>query len=238
MRIGDGAGRRDGAEQMVSGSQGFRIAVIAAGIVAFGAAGCSSARLSGGGRPDYAPPAPVGASAGSGPTVIYNDAPDAPAPGPYGGYGAPSSGPITAEPLPPPGGAVAPGPVATPGTVMDPNIPGGGGAVVAARPPEEPRAVTPPPAGRLGAVGTWRARDAAGGSCRLNLSSAQVLELNRASASSCANRDLARITAWENRDGEIYLYQPGGNVVARLRPGGEGYEGVLTKSGASISMAR
>ncbi len=227
---------------MVSTTQNYRVALVAAGILALSAAGCSSARLSGGGQPVYAP-GPVAGNVG-GPTVIYNDAPETAPPGAgYGGYGAPGSGPITAEPLPPPGGAApygapAPGPVATPGAVIDPTLPGGGGAVVAARPPEEPRAVTPPPAGRLGAVGTWRARDAAGGTCRLNLSSAQVLELNRASAASCANRDLARITAWESRDGEIYLYQPGGNVVARLRPGGEGYEGVLTKSGAAISMAR
>jgi hypothetical protein len=72
----------------------------------------------------------------------------------------------------------------------------------------------------------------------MSLSSAPALDLYRASASGCANKDLARVTAWDFRDGEVYLYQPGGAVAARLRGGAGGLEGVLAKSGAPLSLAR
>ena len=60
----------------------------------------------------------------------------------------------------------------------------------------------------------------------------------RASATGCANRDLASITAWDFRDGEAYLYQPGGAVAARLRTASGSLEGVLAKSGAPLTLAR
>ena len=72
----------------------------------------------------------------------------------------------------------------------------------------------------------------------MQLSSAPALDLYKASASGCGNRDLARVTAWDYRDGEVYLYQPGGAVAARLRPGGGGLDGVLTKSGAPLTLTR
>ena len=39
-------------------------------------------------------------------------------------------------------------------------------------------------------------------------------------------------------DGEVYLYQPGGTVTARLRQGGGALDGALSKSGASLAMVR
>lgn len=156
------------------------------------------------------------------------------------------SDPVSSAPLPPPPGA--PGPVAG----LDPGAPLPGGPVASDVPamPSAPPAVpgpmasvappAPQPAtpGRSAVVGGWTARDASGASCRVQLSSSPALDLYRASASGCSNRDLSRVTAWELRDGEVYLYQPGGAVAARLRPGGRVLEGVLAKSGAPLTLAR
>ena len=64
------------------------------------------------------------------------------------------------------------------------------------------------------------------------------LDLYRASAGGCSNSELGRVTAWDFRDGEVYLFQPGGAVAARLRPSGSGLTGVLAKSGAPLSLTR
>jgi hypothetical protein len=178
-----------------------------------------------------------------------------------------SSAPVVSEPLPPPGGypvasaqpagqpgalpppqdpyynPTAPGmpqetpPPAAPQTSDVPTLRGGGGQIATlgagsntARP-----AVT----SRDGVIGNWTAREATGGSCRVQLSSAPALDLYRASAAGCSNRDLQRVTAWDYRDGEVYLYQQGGTVVARLRTSGGGaMDGAVTKSGAALSLSR
>ena len=73
----------------------------------------------------------------------------------------------------------------------------------------------------------------------MQLSSAPTLDLYRASSSGCANRDLQKITAWDYRDGEVYLYQQGGTVAARLRAtSGNALDGAVTKSGAALSLNR
>lgn len=88
-------------------------------------------------------------------------------------------------------------------------------------------------------VGGWTAREATGGSCRVTLSSTPALDLYRANASGCANRDLQKVTAWDYRDGEVYLYQPGGSVAARMRVSdGSSLSGVIARSGANLSMTR
>jgi hypothetical protein len=173
-----------------------------------------------------------------------------------------SSAPVTSEPLPPPGGypaaAAPPAGAPLPGP-QDPFFePGAGGApqgqpVPQAGQPEPLRggggqiavlgqspATTPRPApSRDNMVGGWTAREATGGSCRVQLSSTPALDLYRASSSGCANKDLQRISAWDFRDGEVYLYQQGGTVAARLRSSGSGaLDGAVTKSGASLSMSR
>jgi hypothetical protein len=149
--------------------------------------------------------------------------------GPGPGYNVPGEpaspaplGQIASEPLPPLGGMppggepVAPGPIA------------------GLTPPPMPSAPAP---GRSAYVGGWTAREASG-TCRVQLSSTPALDLYKASASGCANKDLTRVTAWDYRDGEIYLYQPGGAVAARLRGSGGGMEGVIAKSGAPLTLTR
>lgn len=152
------------------------------------------------------------------------------------------SDPVTSAPLAPPPGV--PGPMAS----VDPGLSGPGASDVPAiaTPPAAPGPVAslPPPAqvpapsGRSTVVGGWTAKDAAGSSCRVQLSSSPALDLYRASASGCANKDLSRVTAWDFREGEVYLYQPGGAVAARLRSGGGSLDGVLAKSGAPLTLTR
>ncbi|SFL11878.1 AprI/Inh family metalloprotease inhibitor [Methylorubrum salsuginis] len=142
------------------------------------------------------------------------------------------SGRVTSEPLAPPPGASA-APVDAPPSVA-----------AAPSPALEPEPLPPPPApapvvatGRSSVVGSWNATDATG-SCKVSLSSAPALDLYKASTSGCANKDLAKVSAWDFRDGEVYLYQPGGTVTARLRQSGGSLDGALSKSGAQLALAR
>ena len=142
------------------------------------------------------------------------------------------SGPVTSEPLPPLAGEPLPGGVVAPGSGDIAVLPPAAAPVPVAPAPR------PAPSGRSSLVGGWTARDAAGATCRVQLSSSPALDLYRASSSGCANADLAKVTAWDYRDGEVYLYQPGGTVAARLRSGSGGLSGVLAKSGAPLTLAR
>jgi hypothetical protein len=185
------------------------LALALCSLVALGA--CQSARFGGG-------PGPLA----GGP--VYN------APQPLEPSVAAPSGVISSEPLPPPPGS---GPAVADVPTM-PTYPS----------PIEPLPTAPSqqiasvaPTSRSAVVGPWTAREAAG-SCRVQLSSSPALDLYRASTSGCASRDLGRVNAWDFRDGEVYLYQPGGAVAARLRPTGGAMEGVLAKSGAPLSLTR
>ncbi|MBP1179209.1 AprI/Inh family metalloprotease inhibitor [Methylobacterium sp. PvR107] len=147
------------------------------------------------------------------------------------------SGTVTAAPLaPPPGVSASPDAPPPPGAqaALSP-----AGPTVIAEPVAPP---SPPPpvvtSGRASVVGSWDARDATGANCKVTLSSAPALDLYKASAAGCPNKDLSRVSAWDFRDGEVYLYQPGGSVAARLRQGGGGLEGALTKSGAALALNR
>ncbi|MDP4022205.1 AprI/Inh family metalloprotease inhibitor [Methylobacterium sp. NEAU 140] len=146
------------------------------------------------------------------------------------------SGTVTAAPLaPPPGVAASPDtPPPGPQAALSPPAPTVVPEPVVAPPPAPPVVTT----GRSAVVGTWDAKDPTGASCKVTLSSAPALDLYKASAAGCANRDLARVSAWDFRDGEVYLYQPGGTVAARLRQGGGSLDGALTKSGASLALVR
>jgi hypothetical protein len=147
------------------------------------------------------------------------------------------SGTVTAAPLaPPPGVSASPDAPPSPGAQagLSPSAP-----TVIAEPVAPP--APPPPvvtSGRASVVGSWDARDATGANCKVTLSSAPALDLYKASAAGCTNKDLSRVSAWDFRDGEVYLYQPGGAVAARLRQGGGGLEGALTKSGAALALNR
>ncbi|MBB4041230.1 hypothetical protein GGR34_002900 [Microvirga flocculans] len=146
------------------------------------------------------------------------------------------SGPIEASPLPPVAGA----PVA-------PNLtePPAGGTDIAGLPPAPPPPTVAAPApapvavpsSRTAIVGNWNAQTS-GGSCRIQLSSSPALDLYRASATACANKDLSKVNAWDYRDGEVYLYQTGGAVAARLRGSSSSLSGVIAKSGAPLSLSR
>lgn len=181
---------------------------------ALAVAGCSSSRFSA---------SPV-ASAAARPGPIYNAPTEPITPVP--------SGSVASAPLPPPPGT--PGPVASLDPSLAPPVAPEPGPVVASIPPA-PAATAP--SGRSAYVGGWTAREASG-SCRVQLSSTPSLDLYKASASGCANKDLARVTAWDFRDGEVYLYQPGGAVAARLRASGGAMDGVIAKSGAPLTLAR
>jgi hypothetical protein len=87
-------------------------------------------------------------------------------------------------------------------------------------------------------TGNWTAREAAGGSCRVTLSSVPTLDLYKASTSGCQSRELQRVNAWELRGEEVYLYEQGGGVAARLKQSGRGFEGAAARTGAPISMAK
>ncbi|WP_342149241.1 AprI/Inh family metalloprotease inhibitor [Methylorubrum sp. SB2] len=142
------------------------------------------------------------------------------------------AGRVTSEPLaPPPGASAAP-------------VDGPPSVAAAPSPVIEPEPLPPAPApapviatGRSSVVGSWNATDASG-SCKVSLSSAPALDLYKASTSGCANKDLAKVSAWDFRDGEVYLYQPGGTVTARLRQSGGNLDGALSKSGAQLALAR
>jgi hypothetical protein len=145
------------------------------------------------------------------------------------------SGPIEATPLPPVDGVpLASDPMAPP---PNPDIAG----LPPAPPPPTVAApaptAAPAPSSRTAMVGNWSARTS-GGSCRIQLSSTPALDLYRASASGCSNQDLSKVNAWDYRDGEVYLYQTGGAVAARLRGSSGSLSGVLAKSGAPLSLAR
>jgi hypothetical protein len=146
------------------------------------------------------------------------------------------SGPIETAPLPPVAGA----PLAA-----DPMAPPAGGTDIAGLPPAPPPptvsapapAAAPAPSSRTAMVGNWSVQTS-GGSCRIQLSSSPALDLYRASASGCSNQDLSKVNAWDYRDGEVYLYQTGGAVAARLRGSSASLSGVLAKSGAPLSLSR
>jgi hypothetical protein len=144
--------------------------------------------------------------------------------------------PVTSEPLPPPPGSpVASGPAPI---VADVPVMPASPAPMEPAPARIAAVESAPAASRASAVGGWMAREASGTSCRVQLSSTPSLDLYKASATGCGNKDLARVTAWDFRNGEVYLYQPGGAVAARLRSSSGSLEGVLAKSGAPLTLSR
>jgi hypothetical protein len=140
-----------------------------------------------------------------------------------------SSVPIDAEPVRP-----TPRP-ATP-TVEQPQQAAPAPQVALRTEPASQTAGGPP--SRTSVTGNWTAKEAAGGSCKMTLSSAPTLDLYKASSSGCQSRELQRVSAWELRGDEIYLYEPGGGVAARLKQAGRTFEGSAAKTGAPISLTK
>ncbi|MGP9820896.1 AprI/Inh family metalloprotease inhibitor [Salinarimonas sp. NSM] len=188
----------------------LRTTVIAASVLALAA--CQSARFGGGG-----PRPAVAASPG-----IVTATPLEP------GIAAPT-GVVESQPLAPPpiDGQI----VATDQIVSDvPTSP-----QVAAIPAPTQAA---PRASRTTFVGTWRASEPGGGSCRVTLSSTPSLDLYRASSSGCQNEDLSRVSAWDLRGDQVYLYRQGGAVAARLGASPGAMSGALSRSGAPVALSR
>ncbi len=166
-------------------------------------------------------------------------------PPPPGASAAPSPGAGGALPPPadpffqPPAQPQAPAtPPPAPRTIETPTL-GGGGREIATLGGGTGGGGRGAVTSRDGVIGGWTAREATGGSCRVTLSSTPALDLYRANAAGCGNRDLQKVTAWDYRDGEVYLYQPGGSVAARLRvTDGSSLTGVIARSGAGLTMAR
>lgn len=232
---------------MTKGAMETAVRILALAGLTIALAGCVGSARFGGSGPALPRSSPQ-------PEVVYN----APEPDDAIVYApGPADGAVIASPLPPPsgglqGGASGVDPAFRPslsdivepqGTgIADPlPDPGLQNRELASRGPTSPQTLGASPSpgtSRTSLVGGWTARDGTGASCRVQLSSTPALDLYRASASGCANRDLSAITAWDFRDGEVYLYQRGGAVAARLRQGGGGFSGVLTRSGATVSIAR
>lgn len=223
----------------------YRILKLAGLMPMFALAACAGSQR-------FTGPVPGGPTVGyseptlqSAPPVVSTPVTSQPLPPPGGSYPTASAQPGGA--LPPPGsdpyyGAPPPGqpgpgvPVGAPGSapVSEPALRGSNQTAALGSAPT----ATPRGASRDSVVGNWTAREATGGSCRVSLSSSPALDLYRASASGCSNRDLQRVTAWDYRDGEVYLYQQGGTVIARMRSTGGALDGAITKSGAALSMSR
>lgn len=188
----------------------LRTTVIAASVLALAA--CQSARFGGGPRPVAA-----------GTPGVITTTPLEP------GIAAPA-GVVEAAPLAPPpldGGQI----VATDQIVSDvPSSP----QVAAIPTPSQPA----PRVSRTTFVGTWRASEPGGGACRVTLSSTPSLDLYRASSSGCQNEDLSRVTAWDLRGDQVYLYRQGGAVAARLSADPGAMSGALSRSGAPVALAR
>ncbi len=171
-----------------------------------------------------------------------------------------TSSPIESAPLaPPPGASALPPPApadplaqptdrlaqpAQPAPATPPpaprqieTLPGSGGQVATLG--SEPTRTRGPAGSRDALLGGWTARETNGASCRITLSSQPALDLQRASSSGCANRELQNITAWDLRDGEVFIYRPGGAVTARMRVSdGSSMIGIITRSGATLNMSR
>ncbi len=165
--------------------------------------------------------------------------------------------PISSQPLPPPSPGLPPI-----GSTLPIETPDGGSPRPAPRtaqpidpefdpperePPPPPRPAQtaarpePQPSGpptRTAVTGNWTAREASGGSCRVTLSSAPTLDLYKASTAGCQSRELQRVNAWELRGEEVYLYEPGGGVAARLKQAGRSFEGASSRTGAPITLSK
>lgn len=109
-----------------------------------------------------------------------------------------------------------------------------------------PTVPTPPPVAapdtsrptQSSVTGNWQAREASGTSCKVTLSSSAKLDLYGASTSGCQSKELQRVTAWELRGDDVYLYEPGGAVAARFKATGRRMDGALAKTGAPVSLSK
>ncbi len=149
-----------------------------------------------------------------------------------------SSGPVTSAPLAPPPGAAGAPVVANPsGPIMAEPSPAAAGAAAG-----RDRTAARPSCGLD--------RRPLGGGRRLDRQGRDRRELQGEPRQHPGARPLQGLVRGlrqqgprqghrlDYRDGEVYLYQPGGTVAARLRPAGGAMDGALSKSGAPLAMVR
>ena len=156
---------------------------------------------------------------------------------PDGTLQAPNAPPISGSQLP--GGVVAPaaGDLTPSQTSGQTKIASATGIKRAAtQVPEAPAAPEKPSQSRL--TGSWSLAQGSGGKCKLILSNAPALDLYKAQTSGCAT-GLTKVNAWELRGDEIYLYEQGGGVAARLKQSSNSsFNGAAAKSGAPVSISK
>ncbi len=87
-------------------------------------------------------------------------------------------------------------------------------------------------------TGGWSVAQGSGSKCRLTLSNSPALDLYKAQTTGCST-GLTKVNAWELRGDEIYLYEQGGAVAARLKQSGNSsFNGSTAKSGAPVSISK
>ncbi len=102
--------------------------------------------------------------------------------------------------------------------------------------PQEAAAPEKPSQSRL--TGGWSVAQGSGSKCRLTLSNSPALDLYKAQTTGCGT-GLTKVNAWELRGDEIYLYEQGGGVAARLKQtGNSSFNGSTAKSGAPVSISK
>ncbi|MGO4740450.1 AprI/Inh family metalloprotease inhibitor [Bosea sp. 2KB_26] len=96
--------------------------------------------------------------------------------------------------------------------------------------------VIPPPTSPSAYAGSWRAVDAGGKTCRVQLSTTSSIDLYKATVSGCAGSPLQSVNLWSFSGGNVTLYSRE-KVVARL----SGQEASLSgpiEAGGTLRLAR
>ncbi len=86
-------------------------------------------------------------------------------------------------------------------------------------------------------AGQWKAVDAKGTSCKIQLASVPVLDLYKASTTGCSDEGLRSVNAWSLREDHVILFSRG-NAIARLSGEEASLSGTLSASGGSLKMVR
>lgn len=155
---------------------------------------------------------------------------------------APPAGRVVVGPPPDP---VASGPDSAPDPYDDREFPQQG-EVIEERPQPARRLATnqpsasqavPPPSSPSAYAGAWRAVDASGKACRVQLSTASSIDLYKASVTGCAGSPLETVNLWSVSDGQVTLYARE-TVVARLSGQGASLSGSVETGGGSLRMTR
>lgn len=197
-----------------------------------------------------------------GPRSVYGPAPVYPAPWdapPYDGVDtepyfdnggmdsfqtdvAPPAGRVVVGPPPDP---VASGPDFAPEPYEDGEL-AREGEVIEERPQPARRLATnqpsasqaiPPASSPSAYAGAWRAVDASGKACRIQLSTTSSIDLYKASVSGCAGSPLETVNLWSFSGGNVTLYSRE-RVVARLSGQEASLSGSVEAGGGSLRMTR